>query len=88
MSVMQDDGASVKYAFKGTIPKAGFDRFGNADWNGLSDAKLIELRDVDRDRTGNWLDKFTKGIPEPYRLEIKDIDTSFSVESENLRNLG
>ena len=28
------------------------------------------------------------GIPEPYRLEIKDIDTSFSVESENLRNLG
>lgn len=77
--------ASVKYSFKGTIPKDGFDSFAKADWEGMKGDKLIELRDIDIARSKGWLDNFTKGIPEPYRLEIKDVDSSFSVEAEELR---
>ena len=83
-----DRGASIKYGFSGTITMAKFDRFANANWAGLSDEKVLEIKKLDRDMKTGWIDDIANGIPEPYRLEMENIDTTFSIESDNPVNIG
>lgn len=87
MVPLMDADAIVKYSFKGTIPMDKFNRFAEADWNSLSDDKLCELSRIRRNSAKGWLNKLADNVPESFRLEIADVDTSFSVESENPQKL-
>lgn len=83
-----DRGASFKYGFSGTIPKTKFDRFANADWAGLSDDKVREIKKLDQDMKKGWIDNIANGIPEPCRLEMENVDTTFGIVTDNPVNIG
>ncbi len=78
-----DTSATANYSLKATIPAAKFDTFANADWDALADDTIIKLKAKANDMKEGWLDDVVNGIPQEYRLDLQDVDATFSVHTDN-----
>ncbi len=81
--LLNDPSATANYRLTATIPADKFDKFANADWDALADDTIIKLKAKANDMKEGWLDDVVNGIPQEYRLDLQDVDATFSVHTDN-----